>query len=136
MERECLEGRVIVRDSYIAETEKPLYFASADAVVLSYRKDFVQTASMLLEAARFGLPVIASDVGELGELVRRYRTGLVFRAEDPESLREAFARFLSSTSDDRVNMGRNCGKLCDDFSLDSWANQCLSIFAELRDPRG
>ena len=131
VEREGLESKVIVRDSYIPEAEKPLYFASADAILLSYKRDFVQTASMLLEAARYGLPAVASDVGELGELVRRYRIGMLFTAEDPESLQDALARFLSSTRVERQEMRRNCEKLCDDFSLDSWAGRCLSVFAEL-----
>jgi len=134
VKREGLESRVIIKDSYIPEAEKPFYFASADAIVLSYKRDFMQTASMLLESARFGLPAIASDVGELGELVKRYQSGLAFIAEDVESLQGALARFLGSTRDEREDMARNCERLCSDFSLDTWADQCLSILAELCEP--
>jgi glycosyltransferase involved in cell wall biosynthesis len=40
----------------------------------------------VLEAFASGLPVIASDLGSLGERVEHHRTGLLFRPGDPEDL--------------------------------------------------
>ena len=77
-----MQNCVIIRDHYIPEIEKPYYFSAADAIILSYKRDFIQTASMILEGAKFKLPIIASDNGELGELVKRYGIGSVFHAED------------------------------------------------------
>jgi glycosyltransferase involved in cell wall biosynthesis len=96
-----LEDRVIIKDYYIPEAEKQYYFAAADAMILSYKRDFSQTASLLWEAARFNLPAIASDSGELGQLVKKYKIGLVFKAEDVASLRDAISHFLVSNQSER-----------------------------------
>jgi len=131
VKRYGLQNRVIIEDYYIPDTEKQYYFAAADAVILSYKKDFKQTASVLWEAAKFRTPAIASNVGELGELVAKYRIGSVFDAEDAVSLKNALSYFFSSTRSERENMAKNCEKFSDDFSLDAWAQKCMGIFGEL-----
>lgn len=131
VQRKGLQSRVKIMDCYITEVEKPYYFAAADAVVLSYKKDFLQTASMLFEAAKFKLPTIASDVGELGELVKKYQTGFVFTAEDTDSLKDALSRFLCLSQSEKEIMGRNCEKLCDDFSLETWGQRCMELIMDL-----
>lgn len=131
-----LQSRAIIRDYYIPEAEKQYYFAAADAIILSYKRDFLQTASMLLEAAKFKLLAIASDVGELGELIKRYKIGLVFKAEDATSLKGALSDFLSFSQSEREAMASNCEKLCDDFSLDIWAQKCVKTLMELCEHEG
>ena len=131
VQRKELQSRVKIMDCYITEVEKPYYFAAADAVILSYKKDFLQTASMLFEAAKFKLPTIASDVGELGELVKKYQTGFVFTAEDTDSLKDALSRFLCLSQSEKEIIGRNCEKLCEDFSLETWGQRCMELIMDL-----
>ena len=124
-------SRTISHDYYIDEAEKPYYFAGADAIILSYKKDFIQGASMLLEAARYKLPVIASDVGNLGKLVRQYEVGSVFHAEDAATLGDALLDCMSYSQGKRETIASNCERLRDDFSLENWAQRCAEIFTEL-----
>ena len=126
-----LRDRVTIRDYYIPESDKQYYFASADAIILSYKKDFVQTASILWEAARFRVPAIASDSGELGELVNGYQTGLVFKAEDATSLKETLSHLLTLSQSQKETIRRNCENFRDEFSLDDWAHKCQDIFKGL-----
>jgi len=126
-----LQGRVIVRDRYIPESEKPYYFASTDAIILSYKRDVMITGSMLWEAARFKLPAIGSDGGDLGELIERYRVGLVFEAESASSLRDMLSKFSSSSQKKRATMASNCEHFCDDFSFAVWAHNCMKVLMEL-----
>jgi glycosyltransferase involved in cell wall biosynthesis len=126
-----LQDRVVVRDEYVPEAEKQMYFAAADAIVLSYRRDFWQAASMLWQAARFNLPVIASDVGDLGELTRKYGLGFVFRAGSEDSLVKAISDFMCLNSIERGALARNCDNFCDDFSVESWAQRCINILIDL-----
>lgn len=135
VKRYGLQGQVVIKDYYIPEAEKQYYFAAADAIILSYKKDFTQTASMLWEAARFQLPAIANDVGELGELVERYQIGLVFKAENATSLKKALSHFLTSSRSEKETMRNNCKKFCDAFSLNNWAQQYAKIFIELCRPK-
>ncbi|GAG94607.1 unnamed protein product, partial [marine sediment metagenome] len=114
----------------IPESEKQYYFSAADAIILSYKKDSTQTASLYWQAARFGLPAIASDIGELGELIKEYKTGELFIAEDVASLNKALCRFILSSSSERLIMRNNCERFCNEFSLDEWAAKCIGIFTE------
>jgi len=129
--RKGLQGRVIVKDCYIPESEKPYYFASADAIVLSYSTSSWIVSGMLWQAARFGLPAIASNGGDLGELVERYGIGLVFEAGSAASLGSALSQFSSSGQKKRATMAGNCERFCDDFSYAVWATNLMKVLAEL-----
>jgi len=129
--RSGLQGRVIIRDRYIPESEKPYYFASADAIILSYKRDVLLAGSMLWEAARFKLPAIGSDVGDLGQLIERYGVGLVFEAESATSLRGMLSQFSSSSERKRATMASNCERFCEDFSFAVWAHDCIKVLMEL-----
>jgi len=126
-----LQGRVVINNSYIPEADKRYYFAAADAILLSYKKSFLVEASMFREAAKFMLPSITSDVGGLGQLARKYGTGLVFEAENTASLRGALSSFINSSQVERETMANNCVNFCNDFSLDTWASKCKEIITEL-----
>lgn len=58
----------IVHDHNIPFTEVQDYFALADAVVLPYQEG--TTSGVLKLALTFGKPIIATDVGDLGETLR------------------------------------------------------------------
>jgi glycosyltransferase involved in cell wall biosynthesis len=60
---------------------------------------------VVLEAFAAGLPVIASDLGNLSALVDHERTGLLFRPGDPNDLRQKLA-WAECHSDAMVAMGQ------------------------------
>jgi len=62
-------GDCIVHDHNIPFMEVQDYFALADAVVLPYQEG--TTSGVLKLALTFGKPVIATDVGDLGETLRQ-----------------------------------------------------------------
>jgi glycosyltransferase involved in cell wall biosynthesis len=123
--------RVIIRDYYISEKEKPYYFFAADAVILSYTRQFLSTVSLLWEACQFGTPVIASDNGQLGELVKTFRPGLLFKAQDTASLRKAITQFLRLKPREIRVFKNNCQEFCEEFSLGKWAQRCLGLYEGL-----
>jgi glycosyltransferase involved in cell wall biosynthesis len=127
----AVTDRVVINDNYISEEEKPLYFLAADAVVLSYTKQFLSTASLLWEACIFGIPVIASNQGQLGELVRAFQVGLLFEAQDATSLREAMIDFTHLGRDEIESLKKNCQKFSGEFSIDKWARKCLEVYEGL-----
>jgi glycosyltransferase involved in cell wall biosynthesis len=123
--------RVIVKDHYIPEEEKPYYFFAADAIILSYTRQFLGTTSLLWQACRFETPVIASDNGQLKELVEKYKPGLLFRAQDADSLHEAVLRFIKLRPEQIQSLKRNCRRFANEFSMDEWADKCLAIYKTL-----
>jgi glycosyltransferase involved in cell wall biosynthesis len=126
-----MQGRAVIKNSYIPEDEKPYYFFAADAIILSYTKQFLSTTSLLWQACRFGTPVIASDNGQLKDLVEEFGTGLVFRAEDADSLREAILRFIKLKPAGIKTIQDNCHKFTREFSLKNWAQKCIEIYNQL-----
>jgi glycosyltransferase involved in cell wall biosynthesis len=127
----AVRDRVIIRNSYIPEAEKPYYFFAADAVILSYTRKFLSTASLLWDACQFGTPVIANDNGQLGELIKAFQVGLPFTAQDANSLRKAVMRFLSLKPEEIQLMKENCQRFSEEFSIDKWAQGCLEIYDSL-----
>lgn len=130
-EKYDMKDRAILRDYYIPEEEKPYYFFAADAIILSYTRQFLSTASLLWEACRFELPVIASDNGQLRELVETFQPGLVFTAQDPDSLRQAVSRFINLKPGEIRKLKENCRSFTNEFSMEKWAQKCLEIYDRL-----
>lgn len=87
-------GKIIVRLKYIPDEEVGYYFLSADAVILPYRKVFKGTSGVLQLATAAGKPVITTDVGQIGSIVREHSLGIVVEAESTDALQEGIERFL------------------------------------------
>jgi glycosyltransferase involved in cell wall biosynthesis len=131
--KEVLSDKIIVRDYYIPEVDKKYYFCAADAVVLSYVRNFTQSASLLWEACRFGTPVVASDCGELGNLVRAFDIGLLFEPQNVNSLQKAIIDFTNLSSNRKREMVENCKKFVTSYSNEKWVQDILGLYQELMD---
>lgn len=122
-----LDGKVKIFDYWVPEHVKPCFFYAADALVLSYNKAFVSTSSLLYEAAKYRLPVLASDANELGETVNREGLGLCFEAERWDSLAGAVRAFREL---DDIAIGRVQDALAQfaaNHSLEEWAKRTLGV---------
>lgn len=91
--------RVIARLQYIEPFEEKLYFYAADTVILPYRRVFQGTSGVLQNAIAAGRPVIATDVGLIGEIVRKYSLGIVVEPESPAALAGGIMEFLKRRSE-------------------------------------
>lgn len=81
------------------------FIAAADCVVLpSYREGTPRT---LLEAAAMARPVIATDVPGCRDVVDDGVSGLLCKARDAKSLRDAILKFIALPQEAREQMGRN-----------------------------
>lgn len=67
-------------------------YRAADVFVLAARSEALPL--VLIEAAQFGLPCVATDVGGTSEVVLHERTGLLVPAEDDAALAAALGRLL------------------------------------------
>jgi GT2 family glycosyltransferase/glycosyltransferase involved in cell wall biosynthesis len=75
-------------DGFVEPERVPELFARAHAVVLPYT-DFEAQSGVLHTAIEYGVPVIVSDVGGLGETVRALGIGIVVPPRDPVALADA-----------------------------------------------
>lgn len=88
--------KVVQRLGFIENKDAPYYFSAADAVVMPYRKKYsIGTSGILTESIAASKPVICSDVGTIGPLVKEKLFGLAIKAESPESLVKGITELLS-----------------------------------------
>jgi len=80
---------------FIPEEEVDYFFAASNLVVLPYLK-FEAQSGVLLRAYAHKKPVVASNVGAMGELVSSDEVGLVIEPGDAEPLAEAVISVLGS----------------------------------------
>ena len=104
----CREKPVQIVEDYrfIAEAEVPAYFDIADVVLAPYQ-GHVGMSGILLLAAAAGKPVLSSNYGLMGELVRRYQLGLAIDSTAPQEIAKALSKCLQElpeTLGDRTQM--------------------------------
>jgi len=85
-------GRIEWRLRFISEGEVRELMAEAAAVVLPYRR--LDSSGVLATAIGYRRPVVVTDVGSLGEIVREFGAGEVVTPGDPHGLAEACTRLL------------------------------------------
>lgn len=92
-------GDIIVRTGYVREADVAGWFGAASAVVLPYRRTEQSGVASLANA--FGVPVLASTAGGLGE--RYGGSTWSFPPRAPRELAATLARFLAAPRDERAS---------------------------------
>jgi glycosyltransferase involved in cell wall biosynthesis len=87
-----MDGRVEWRLGFRPQAEVRDLMEQAAAVVLPYRR--LDSSGVLATAIGYRRPVVVTDVGSLGEIVREFRAGEVVPPGDAEALAQATARLL------------------------------------------
>ena len=85
--------RIEWRLGFVPENEVAELMAGAAVVVLPYRR--LDSSGVLATAIGYRRPVVVSDVGSLGEIVREFGAGLVVPPGDEAALGDACARLLA-----------------------------------------
>ena len=86
---------VLLRFEFIPIEEVETYFAAADCLVLPYKR--IYQSGVIFLAYRFGLPIIATDVGSFREDVIDGVTGFICKPDDGEDMAEKLRMFFDST---------------------------------------
>jgi D-inositol-3-phosphate glycosyltransferase len=103
-----LESRVRLVPEYVPNERVSAYFSAADAVVLPY---LAGTQSGIAQIAfNFDRPVIATNVGGLGEVVKPGETGLVVPPGDAAALAAAIRQFYERNLGEALTTGVRTAK--------------------------
>ena len=86
------DGAVDWRLGFVPDAEVRTLMAEAAAVVLPYRQ--LDSSGVLATAIGYRRPVVVTDVGSLGEIVREFGAGEVVPVDDEEALAKACTRVL------------------------------------------
>ena len=79
---------------YLTDDEYGEYLSACNIVMLPYKKRFDGASGPLVDAVSLRKPVIAANHGSLGEIVKEHSLGLLFEAENVQSLRAAIRNAL------------------------------------------
>ncbi len=118
----------IHRFGYVPFSEVIRYFAAADVLVLPYRH--VSQSGVLFLALAQGLPVVATRVGALPEVLCDGESGLLVPPESPEALSQALVRLLGD-ADLRGRLAAGGRAVAARHTWPSIAGQTESVFAGL-----
>jgi glycosyltransferase involved in cell wall biosynthesis len=137
--------RIVSRDRRLTDTELPrdveVYrdiplaelidiYRGADLFVFPTRKEFLGVAA--IEACCVGIPVIARDVGGLGEFVIDGHSGYLMPYDSSEDEWAAKIRFVVENPEHRQRMGRNARALAEEmFSLARFERIVRSVIDRL-----
>jgi glycosyltransferase involved in cell wall biosynthesis len=121
----------LIVDGFIPQEDTKYYFSAANAIILSYSKEFLHASGVLSFAAGYNLPVIASDIGQLGEFVKTKGLGLTFTPEDPVSLQQVISEFLKLPEGDYNRMRDNLKAFAASCSWENVAQKHLQLYESL-----
>jgi glycosyltransferase involved in cell wall biosynthesis len=101
----------------------------ADIFVLPSRAEGISNA--LLEAMACGLPVVVSNIPGNSHVIQHDQNGLLFKAEDADSLAQALTTLLQQPNL-RKRLGRAARRTVEDhFSLNYVAGQYIEVYRDM-----
>jgi glycosyltransferase involved in cell wall biosynthesis len=95
VEKSIPEKNVMLQLHFIPENEVETYFSAADCVVLPYKNIF--QSGVLFLAYRFGVPIIATDVGSFSEDIIDGVTGFICKPNNAEDMAAQLRKYFDST---------------------------------------
>lgn len=107
-----IRNSVVVINKFIDNEDVELYFKAADVVVLPYYSG--TQSGILMLAYGFGIPVVATNVGGVAELVVANKTGIIVPDNNVNNLKPAIEKILEtkntiSYSDEIRKLTHNLG---------------------------
>lgn len=92
IEKLGLKDNIILVNKFVPNEEVGKYFNASDVLVLPYRS---ATQSAVLNVSySFGKPVIATNVGGLGEFIKDNYTGIIVETGSPEAMSKGITRYF------------------------------------------
>jgi Glycosyltransferase len=124
-----VDERIDWRLGFLPDDEVERVLADVSVVVLPYRR-WVDASGVLALAVGHGLPIVASDVGNLGETVEEFGAGEVVPPDNVAALAAACVRLLSDDGR-RDDAARGALRARDALTWDAAARLHEALYAEL-----
>ena len=109
----------------VPHAETPAFYRSGDVFALA--SDFDNSPNVILEAMACGLPVVATNVGGVGELVAD-EGGSVVPPRDAPALAQAIEAYLAEPHRARAAGARNRWRASSEFSWRTSARRLLDVY--------
>jgi glycosyltransferase involved in cell wall biosynthesis len=121
-----MEDKVRLENRYVPNEEVSRYFEASDCLVLPYRS--ATQSGILSMAYGFRKPVVVTNVGELGALVRPGQTGFVIQQPEINDIEQGIQQFLDQK--DAIPFARHITEYLQEADV---FNKINGVFAEAID---
>lgn len=115
---------------FIEDGLKPLYYKAADVFVLPSTMSTESFGIVNLEAMACSVPIIASNIGGIPDVVKDGENGLLIQPKDPKALAEAIIHLIEN-EERREKMGKNGFDKVKKYSWDKIAECTERIYSEM-----
>lgn len=109
------------------------WFQVSDCLILPSREEGL--GSVLLEAMLAGVPVVASNIGGIPDLVKERETGLLVDANDPQALADRILE-LYSRPELRRFLSENASDFVKALKIERIAEQYMEVYENVLSPNG
>lgn len=106
------------------------YFLNTDALIIPSRVECLPL--VFTEAMKAKLPMIATNIGDMGRLIRKHRLGLVFSRENKLSLVRALRGALKEGKNFKRHRQQRLSKIGAEFTLEAVVDQFLEKVKEVK----
>ena len=91
-----ISDKIRLNVRYISDSEVPLFFSASDVLVLPYKS--ATQSGIIGISYHFDLPVIATDVGGLREMIEPHGTGVMCSSPNVDELVQSITEYFSSNT--------------------------------------
>ena len=120
--RQCADGcEQVVIHGRVGRDALPALFEQAD-MVIAPSLCYENSPTVIFESFAFGVPVLASNIEGIAELIEEGENGLTFAAGDVDSLKEKL-RWCVSHREDVKRMGERTSEFLEEFSVEGYVGE-------------
>lgn len=122
-----ISSKVLLHNDYISDKEVPLFFSASDVCILPYIS--ATQSGITYISYHFDLPIIATDVGGLKEIVHHNNTGLIVDNSEKELLKKSILTYFEK--DLKKSFNKNIKNLKNNLSWENFANAIANFINSL-----
>ena len=121
-----LKKWVSLHNDFIPQEEVKYYFSACDVVVLPYKS---ATQSGIVQIANnFNKPMISTNVGGLGEVIKNGETGYLVEKENPPQLADAILKYYNENKESEFS--ENIEAEREKYSWEKFAKEMMELTEE------
>ena len=118
-------GPDVVVHTWLGREQRDHLLATSDVLVLPSHREGVPMA--ILEAMAYGLPVIATPVGGIPDVIRHGREGLLVEVGNRDALTAALARMVAEPAL-RASLGRGARATAESLNVTNYVQRLLEFY--------
>ena len=121
-------SNAIAWNHFFLDSEAAKFFDAADVVILPYAKGYEKGSAVLLQACKYGKPVVAANTGHLANFINSHKTGKLYTPEDPMDLAKVLDEMANIGKTESIELTERIQKTADFYSWKNLIRKYMDIF--------